>query len=161
MKKIQQGFTLIELMIVVAIIGILAAIAIPAYQDYTIKAKVSEGPSLASPVFTAMGVACSEGTLDATATLASLQVVASGVANFAPATAADWKYVDGTTGITMGTPVVGASTTVTVTIPYKAIGNGVTAGQTIVYLGNCDPTTGLTWTIDPSTTVLGKYLPKL
>ena len=47
MKKIQQGFTLIELMIVIAILGILMAIAIPAYQDYTVRAKVSEGMNVA------------------------------------------------------------------------------------------------------------------
>ena len=54
MKSVQKGFTLIELMIVVAIIGILAAVAIPAYQDYTIRAKVSEVLVVASAARTSV-----------------------------------------------------------------------------------------------------------
>lgn len=54
MKKVHQGFTLIELMIVVAIIGILAAMAIPAYQGYSIRAQISEGFVLSGPVTTAV-----------------------------------------------------------------------------------------------------------
>lgn len=67
MKNVQKGFTLIELMIVVAIIGILAAVAIPAYQDYTIRARVSEGLSLAASAKTtvAENAAAGAASLDA------------------------------------------------------------------------------------------------
>jgi type IV pilus assembly protein PilA len=62
MKLMQKGFTLIELMIVVAIIGILAAVAIPAYQDYTIRARVSEGLNLASGAKTTIAENAAAGT---------------------------------------------------------------------------------------------------
>ncbi|WP_119355241.1 pilin [Azohydromonas sediminis] len=60
MKRVQQGFTLIELMIVVAIIGILAAVALPAYQDYTARAQVSEGVQLLGGLKTPIAEAYSQ-----------------------------------------------------------------------------------------------------
>jgi type IV pilus assembly protein PilA len=63
-QGLQKGFTLIELMIVVAIIGILAAIALPAYQDYTVRARVTEGLQLAEPVRSALAEIGSTGLQD-------------------------------------------------------------------------------------------------
>ncbi len=87
MKK-QQGFTLIELMIVVAIIGILAAIAIPAYQDYTIRAQVSEGINLASGAKAAISeYFMDSGALPASNAEAGLEAAANITGNYASAVA--------------------------------------------------------------------------
>ena len=78
MKNAQQGFTLIELMIVVAIIGILAAIAIPAYQDYTIRAKVTEALNVAAASKTALSEHyLSQGVMPADPTTAGIDTSAT------------------------------------------------------------------------------------
>ncbi len=107
-KKMQKGFTLIELMIVVAIIGILAAIAIPAYQDYTIRAKVTEGLNLADSAKTAVAESFQSGGL-AGLTAAAL----SWNSSFAPT-----KYV---TNITMANGAATFPGAITVTYNTTAI----------------------------------------
>jgi type IV pilus assembly protein PilA len=141
MKRVQNGFTLIELMIVVAIIGILAAIALPAYQDYTVKAKVSEAVSVSAPARTAMAVACNDGTL-AISTDATLGF---------PIADASWKYTSGIAGSAY------AANGVVLTATMAAIGSQIAAGQTIVWTGVCSPG-GMTWTV--SGTVNPKFYPK-
>ena len=84
-RAIQKGFTLIELMIVVAIIGILAAVALPAYQDYTIRAKISEGLIAASSVKGVLSEAFQSGGiggLDAAATAINVTPVAQTLSKY-------------------------------------------------------------------------------
>ena len=145
MKSAQQGFTLIELMIVVAIIGILAAVAIPAYQDYTIRARVQESVNMSNPARTALGIACSEGTLTNGLTNGSADI------GLAPAASITSQY---TTSVTVAATSTAAAS---VTIVTQNLGGGATGN--IIYAGTCG-VAGMSWAISAGSTLDTKYLPK-
>lgn len=132
-RSMQQGFTLIELMIVVAIIGILAAVALPAYQDYTVRAKVSEIVLAASGGKTAIA--------EAFQTLGHMPAVASaGITNQSSPFVASVVY--STTATNVGV--------ITATASAK---ESKVAGSTIILTGTADTAGVVTWvctgTIDP------------
>ncbi len=143
MKKVQQGFTLIELMIVVAIIGILAAIAIPAYQDYTIRAQVSEAMSLSSGVRTAVSESLQTGgTFPATNTAAGVS----------PANTIVGTYVSGVQVASTGT------NTGTISATFGSGANPRIATQTFILTGTATDGS-MTWTCSGSAGLDTKYLP--
>jgi type IV pilus assembly protein PilA len=142
MKSVQKGFTLIELMIVVAIIGILAAVALPAYQDYVTRAKIAEVMGLAAAAKTSVSeYYVSMGNMPTTTT-------GSGV-NTNPAQS---DYVSS---------IVYAGSGTLATIYYQVdttgIGNSQASGR-IYMVGTGNPATGVKWNCT-SSTLADKYLP--
>jgi type IV pilus assembly protein PilA len=123
LKLVQKGFTLIELMIVVAIIGILAAIAIPAYQDYTIRSQVTEGLNLAGAVKAAVAeFYANNGVWPTTLTLIGLTDAAG---NETPPTG---KYVS---SVDIGPAGGGNQGTIRITYEADSAGNGYQANELI------------------------------
>jgi type IV pilus assembly protein PilA len=148
MKTLQKGFTLIELMIVVAIIGILAAIAVPAYQDYTIKSKISEAASLNSAVKLGVEVAFSEGSL-----LTDIDTNAD--ADVLPATSYKAKYVSIVT-------IVGDGVIRVYLKDDSTLGLNTAKGDYVVYTPDASSGGNLRWTVTcPNTTkIKPKWCPK-
>ena len=154
MKVTEQGFTLIELMIVVAIIGILAAIAIPAYQDYTVRAQVTEGMNLASPVETGIAEYFAN-TGSFPAALSNVGISSSPTGKYVSAVTISGGAIQVTYGLQANTNVAGSHLFLT---PYTDANNDV-----IWVCGAHTQPTGATLgtgVTGGSTTVPDKYLPQ-
>lgn len=158
MKRIQQGFTLIELMIVVAIIGILAAIAIPAYQDYTIRAQVSEGLNLAAAAKAAISESfLNTGTAPATRTAAGMSSAATDTSGkYVSALQVAAGQIQVTYGNDANNTINGNILTIT---PYLSNDNSVVwvCGLSAPPAGTVGPMTG--GPAAGGTTVPAQYLP--
>ena len=129
-KQIQQGFTLIELMIVVAIIGILAAVAIPAYGDYTAKAQASEGTTLLGGLKTPIADAVGQGGLDTTSCAVPSGSISSG------------KYVASITAALGGTTTCVLTATFRTNASVRLLVGGVAGAAATTVLFTYDPATG-------------------